>query len=83
MKPANVTTPTRSLAVILQMLFELCEIVALQRVFRDIVPNRLGFVRRYLVIVGSQGKNEVIGVMIFRVVEVQLKTVNVFRLGSG
>jgi len=44
------------------MLQELGQIVAFEGAFRDIVPDRLGVVMSDLVIGGSQGKHQVIGV---------------------
>src|SRR5208282_869396 len=44
------------------MLHELRKIVALERALGDLVPNRLGVLTGDLVIGGSQGKNQVIGV---------------------
>jgi hypothetical protein len=48
---------TGSIVVVMQMLQELGQIVALEDAFRDIVPNHLGIIMRDLVIGRSHGKN--------------------------
>ena len=58
----NLDRETGSIVVVIQMLQELGQIVALEGVFRDRVPDRLGVMARDHVIGGSQRKSQVIGI---------------------
>ena len=64
------------------MLHESREVFASQGAFCDRVPNHLGLFGRDRVIGGSQVKDQVIGVQIFRLCDVHPKMVNVLRFGS-
>ena len=65
------------------MLHELGEVFALERALRDCVPKPFGLFSRYPVIGRPEVKNQIVRVReIFRLVDVQLKTVNVLEISD-